>query len=91
VISAAERHDLLLQVGSDDAAKVYLNSQEIYKYTRGCNLPALDLIGPVTLRRGTNVLVFKVVNEDGAWLGCARFVDREGNALSGLQVQLTPQ
>jgi hypothetical protein len=27
-------NDLLLQVGSDYQAKVYLNGQEVYKYTR---------------------------------------------------------
>ena len=34
VISAAEQHDLRLQVSSDDEAKVYLNGKEVYKYSR---------------------------------------------------------
>jgi WD40 repeat protein/serine/threonine protein kinase len=91
VISAAERNDVLLQVGSDDQAKVYLNGQEVYKYTRVRGLVALDPIGPVTLHKGTNVLVLKVVNESLGWLGCARFVDREGNPVHGLQVRLAPE
>ncbi len=91
VISAAERHDLLLQVGSDPRAKVYLNGQPVYKYLRGRSLVALDPISPVTLRNGTNVLVFKVVNENWGWLGCLRFVDREGNPVQGLEVRLTPE
>jgi hypothetical protein len=32
VTCEAARNDLLLQVGSDDDAKVYLNGQEVYKY-----------------------------------------------------------
>src|SRR5262249_48162999 len=76
VISAEERSDLLLQVGCDDQAKVYLNGQEVYKYNRGRTLVALVPIGPVTLCKGTNVLVFKVVNEAMEWECCARFVDR---------------
>src|SRR5262249_54973753 len=56
VISEAERNDLLLQVGSDDHAKVYLNGQEVYKYTGLRPLVTLDPIGPVRLRKGTNVL-----------------------------------
>jgi hypothetical protein len=91
VISAAERHDLLLQVGSDDQAKVYLNGQEVYKYTRVRPLATLDPSRSVTLRKGTNVLVLKVVNESGQWLGCARFVDRDGKPVEGLEVRLTPQ
>ena len=67
MISEVERNDLLLQVGSDDQAKVYLNGQEIYKYILPRGLVALDPIGPVTLRKGTNVLVLKVVNEALDW------------------------
>jgi WD40 repeat protein/serine/threonine protein kinase len=91
VISAAERHDLLLQVGSDDQAKVYLNGQEIYQYLGLRGLIALDPAGPVRLHKGTNVLVLKVVNEGEAWLGCARFVDAEGNPAKGLRYSLTPE
>jgi hypothetical protein len=90
VISETERHALLLQVGSDDQAKVYLNGKEVYKYSLGRPLAALDPIDSVTLRRGTNVLVFKVVNGAADWEGCARFVDQEGNPVQGLQVRLTP-
>jgi hypothetical protein len=91
VISPVERNDLLLQVGSDDEAKVYLNGQEVYKYTRNRPLVTLDPVGPLRLRKGTNVLMLKVVNETLAWLGCARFVDRDGNPVQGLEVRLTPE
>jgi WD40 repeat protein len=91
VISAAERHDLLLQVGSDDQSKVYLNGQEIYNYPGLRALLDLDPVGPVKLHKGTNVLVFKVVNEGQAWLGCARFVDTEGNPVQGLRYSLVPE
>jgi WD40 repeat protein/serine/threonine protein kinase len=89
VISEAERTDLLLQVGSDDQAKVYLNGQEIYKHARARALTALDPIGPIRLRKGTNVLVLKVMNEFAAWEACARFVDSEDNPAKGLRVRLT--
>jgi hypothetical protein len=91
VISEAEPDHLLLQVGSNDQSKVYLNGQEVYKYTRPRGLVALDLSSPITLRKGTNVLVFKVVNAILDWEGCARFVDSEGNPAKGLQVRLTPE
>jgi hypothetical protein len=45
----------------------------------------------LVLRKGTNVLVFKVMNHTGSRLGCARFVDREGNPAKGLLVSLTPE
>jgi hypothetical protein len=90
VISDTERNDLLLQVSSDDEAKIYLNGQEVYKYSRGRSLTTLDPVGPVTLRKGTNVLVFKVVNELLGWFGCLRFVDPEGNPVP-LEGRLTPE
>jgi hypothetical protein len=78
-------------VGTDDLAKVYLNGQEIYVFMGLRTLTALDPIGPVTLRKGTNVLVLKVVNETGFWEGCARFLDQEGNPAKGLRFSLTPE
>jgi WD40 repeat protein len=91
VMSAAERNDLLLQVGSDDMAKVYLNGRVVYTSMVLRVLTTVDLIGPVTLRKGVNVLVLKVVNETGFWEGCARFVDQEGNPAKGLRFSLTPE
>jgi Tol biopolymer transport system component len=91
VISEAERDDLLLQVGSDDQAKVYLNGEEVYQHPGVRPLVILDPVGPVTLRKGKNVLVLKVVNQAKDWEGCARFVDREGNPAKGLCISLTPE
>jgi hypothetical protein len=90
VSSAADRHDLLLQLGSNNLAKAYVNGREVYKYNRGDTLGALEPIGPVTLRQGRNVLMLKVVEDWCNWLGCARFVDLESNPVQGLQVRLTP-
>jgi hypothetical protein len=91
VISDRERNDLLLQVGSDDQAKVYLNGQEVYKSILPRSLSALDPVGPIRLRKGMNVLIFKVVNEGNRWEGCARFVDPEGNSAEGLRVTLSQE
>jgi hypothetical protein len=50
----------------------------------------LDTVGPVGLRRGSNVLLLEVVNETGQWEGCARLVDDAGRPVQGLRVKLTP-
>jgi WD40 repeat protein/serine/threonine protein kinase len=91
VISDSERNDLVLQVGSDDMAKVYLNGEEVFKETRGHALEGLDPVPSVRLRKGTNVLILKVVNMALNWEGCARFVDAEGNPAKGLRYSLTPE
>jgi hypothetical protein len=88
--SDQSRDDLRLQVGSDEQAKVYLNGREIYQWRLQRELRALDTVGPVALRQGTNVLLFKVVNESGSWEACARLVDEAGLPAKGIHVKLTP-
>jgi hypothetical protein len=85
------RDKLWLEVGSDDQGKVYLNGEEVYQYPLPRPLAGLDKVGPVTLRPGTNVLVFKVVNENEQWLGCVRLVDADGKPAEGIQVRRTPE
>jgi hypothetical protein len=85
------RDDLRLQVGSDDQAKVYLNGQEIYQYRQTRGLNELDPVRQVALDQGTNVLLFKVVNEAYGWYGCVRLVDVAGRPAQGIQVKLTPE
>jgi hypothetical protein len=84
------RNDLWLQVGSNDQAKVYLNGQPIYEYRIPRNLLGLDIKGPVVLEKGTNVLVFKVVNEELDWEGCVRLVDAAGRPAKDIRVKLIP-
>ena len=82
---------ILLRIGSDDQAKVYLNGQEILQQDLARPLRKDDDTAEVTLRAGVNVLVFKVINEKRNWSGCARFTDRDGNVLRDLQVTTSPQ
>src|SRR5262249_21167640 len=53
-------------------------------------LEALDTVGPVALKQGTNLLLFKVVNESYGWEGCVRLVDDAGLPPKGIRVKLTP-
>jgi WD40 repeat protein/serine/threonine protein kinase len=82
--------DLWLQVASDDQAKVYLNGRQVYRCHLRRSLLALDTVGPLALTTGTNVLVFKVVNEGANWAGCVRLVDDAGMPVKGIRVTLTP-
>jgi hypothetical protein len=45
----------------------------------------------VTLRKGVNVLVFKVINEKEDWSGCARFTDQQDRVLKNLKVTTAPK
>jgi hypothetical protein len=84
------RDDLWLQVGSNDHSKVYLNGREIYRPRLPRSFFWVDTVGPVALRRGINVLLFKVVNApEGGQCG-ARLVEESGWPAQGIRVKLTP-
>jgi len=84
------RDGLWLQVRSDDQSKVYLNGREIYQNRQTRDLSWMETVRPVSLKRGVNVLLFKVVNETGQWEGLVRLLDGAGRPVQGLRVKLTP-
>jgi len=82
---------LLMKVGSDDQAKIYLNGKEIYRNEEaGPRAPDQGVVSGVELRAGLNVLVFKVVNETFGWWGSVWFTDAAGQPVKGIRVTLTP-
>ncbi len=90
--SAANRSGLLLKVGSDDQSRIYLNGQDIYRNALIRSwMPDQDTVAGVELIAGLNVLVFKVLNEEGHWQGSVRFTDAYGQPVKGLQVTLDPE
>jgi hypothetical protein len=91
VVADDEVKDVVLKTGSDDQAKVYLNGKEVFKHEQ----PRMadkdqDSTPDLTLKKGVNVVVFKVVNEKIDWSGCLRFTDKDGNPVKNLKVQLKP-
>jgi hypothetical protein len=91
VKSALEQKGLVLKIGSDDQARVYLNGQKVYEQKRP-RLVGLDgdTVSGVDLRAGLNVVVFKVVNGEGKWRGSLRFATRDDHPVPGIEVTLDP-
>jgi hypothetical protein len=88
VVSDADVKDAVLKIGSDDQAKVYLNGKEVGKVTEARALEKdQNSYEGLTLKKGSNTVVFKVINEGGDWSGCARFTDKDGKPLKGLKVE----
>jgi hypothetical protein len=80
-----------LKMGSDDQSKVYLNGKQVLKNTEARSLDKdQDTSDPVELKQGTNVIVFKVVNEKVDFSGCLRLVDEQDKPLAGMKVALKP-
>jgi hypothetical protein len=91
VVADEEMKDLILKTGSDDQAKVYINGKEVLKNeaARAADKDQ-DSTPNLTLQKGVNVIVFKVVNEKLDWSGCLRFLDKNEKPVTGLKVQLKP-
>jgi serine/threonine protein kinase len=89
--SSVARKDLLLHVGSDDQARVYLNGRQVYENRKRRALVVdEDVATGIELRAGLNVVVFKIVNETLDWAGSLRFSDKDGNPVQGITVTLNP-
>ncbi|HUS37567.1 MAG TPA: hypothetical protein VM680_19620, partial [Verrucomicrobiae bacterium] len=83
--------DLVMKVGSNDQSKVYLNGREIHRRMHDRTyIEDQDAVSGIELRTGLNVLVFKVVNDDGGWQGSVRFTDHADHPLKGITVTLDP-
>jgi hypothetical protein len=87
----AELKNIQLKTGSDDQAKIYLNGKEVFKYDEARPLEIDEDTTEVTLNKGVNVLVFKVVNEKEDWTGCARFMDKDGKVIRDLKATTSPK
>jgi hypothetical protein len=91
LVADKEMTGLTLKMGSDDQAKVYLNGKEVVKNEDARPTEKdQNTAENVTLTKGVNVVVFKVVNEKMEWSGCIRFTDKGGSPVRDLKVRLKP-
>lgn len=77
-VFSPDRRDALMLVGSDDGVRLWLNEELIHTNPayRGA-YPDQDRI-PVSLKKGWNTLLIKVLQGGGGWGYYVRFVDPEG-------------
>jgi hypothetical protein len=92
VVSTDEKSGLTLKMNSNDQGKVYLNGRELVKFTetRTLEKDAEDSAANVSLKKGVNVLVLKVVNEENNWQGSVRFLDQAGKPVTDLKIATAP-
>ena len=87
VIDAPAEMKVKMKTGSDDQAKAYLNGMPVFKNETARPTEKDQDTTDVTLKKGENVLVVKVVNEKVDWSFCVRFVDKEDKPVSGLKAK----
>lgn len=82
--------DVMMSVGSNDQGRIYFNGVDIYAFTDARPLEIDADKGKVALKKGVNVIVFKVINESNSWQGSMRLTDMTGNPLKNLKIKLSP-
>jgi hypothetical protein len=89
-IVADEDMKVTLALSSNDQGKAWLNGQQVFKFADTRTLEKDTDRTDVTLKKGQNVLVLKVINEVNNWQGCARFL-KDGAPVKNLRISLAPQ
>jgi len=85
-----ETPDVIVAVASNDEGRIYFNGVDIYAFSEPRTLMLDADKGKVTLKKGVNVVVFKVINEQNSWQGAMRLLDKTGAPLKDLKIKLSP-
>gem|GEM_PF-73727 len=81
-INMPQERSVILGIGSDDAARVWLNGQLVHEnWTQRGLTPDSDLV-PVTLKKGPNQLVLKIQNGRSDWGFACRVLSAQSLAQS---------
>jgi len=89
-VSSEAEQKVKLKAGTNDLGKVFLNGAEVIKNTTPHSLDKDQDSADVTLKKGQNVVVLKVINEKGNWAGCVRFIDAAGKPVKNLKISIAP-
>ena len=89
-ITAGAETKVTLAISSNDQGKAWLNGKEVFKFADTRTLDKDTDKVSVTLAKGQNVLVMKVINEVNNWQGCARFL-KNGAPVTNIKVAQAPQ
>ena len=93
VVSPDEKTGVTVRMNSNDQGKLYLNGKELVKFTdtRTLEKDGEDTAADITLKKGVNVVVLKVVNEENNWQGSVRFTNKAGKPITDLKIETKPQ
>jgi hypothetical protein len=89
-IIADEEMNVTLALSTNDQGKAWLNGKQVFKFADTRTLEKDTDRVEVSLAKGQNVLVLKVINEVNNWQGCARFL-KDGVAVKNIKIALAPQ
>ena len=90
-VHSDQAHDALLELGSDDGVKVWLNDNLVYALNVARPLqPGSDKV-KVSLHAGWNPLLLKITQNNLGWEFCARIRNADGSHLEGIRCDSAPK
>jgi hypothetical protein len=89
-VIADEEMKVTLALSTNDQGKAWLNGKPIFKFAETRTLEKDADRVEVTLAKGQNVLVLKVINEVNNWQACARFL-KDGAPVKNVQISIAPK
>ena len=89
-VTAPEDMTVTLALSTNDQGKAWLNGKQVFKFADTRTLEKDTDKVDVTLTKGQNVLVLKVINEVNNWQACARFL-KDGQPVKNLQISAAPK
>lgn len=88
-IWSEKKQQALMQLGSDDGVKVWLNGQLVHANNVMRNLRRYEDTVKVTLKRGWNKLMLKVTNYNRDWATCVRIVAENRKTIQNISEKET--
>ena len=88
-ITATAETKVTLAISSNDQGKAWLNGKPVFRFAETRTLEKDSDRADVTLVKGQNVLVLKVINEVNNWQGCARFL-KNGAPVTDISLSVAP-
>jgi len=84
-IKSPDNKNIQIRVGTNDAAKIWLNDELVWKFNSGRDASFDDDIIKVSLKTGLNKILIKVCNRISLWGFYFRVTDEEGNGLPDIE------
>lgn len=89
-VIADEEMAVTLALSTNDQGKAWLNGKQVVKFAETRTLEKDADRAEVTLLKGHNVLVLKVINEVNNWQACARFL-KNGAPVKTVRISVAPK
>ena len=89
-VNADEEMQVTLALSTNDQGKAWVNGKPVFKFAETRTLEKDTDRTDVTLVKGQNVLVLKVINEVNNWSACARFL-KNGVPVKNIQISTAPK